>query len=142
MAQVEEGDTVKVHYTGKLEDGTVFDTTANSDPMQFRIGDGKIIAWFEQSMLGMEPGESKIINIPADDAYGQHHAELVLTVGWNIFPDNAQPEVGRQFIIRQSDSQTIVAMVTNVTESSATLDANHPLAGKDLIFDIQLLEIV
>jgi peptidylprolyl isomerase len=142
MAQVEDGDTVMVHYTGKLGDGTVFDTTANRDPMQFRIGDGEIISRFEQAMIGMEPGESKIINVPADEAYGPHHEELVLTVGRDIFPEDAQPEVGRQFQIRQPDSQTIVAMVTDVTESSATLDANHPLAGKDLIFDIQLLEIV
>ena len=106
MAQVEEGDTVKVHYTGKFEDGTVFNTAANSDPMQFRIGDGKIITRFEQSMRGMKPGESKIIKVPADNAYGPHHAELVLTVGWNIFPDNAQPEVGRQFIIRQIAKQS------------------------------------
>jgi len=142
MAQVEDGDTVMVHYTGKLGDGTVFDTTANRDPMQFRIGEGQIISRFEQAMIGMEPGESKIINVPADEAYGPHHEELVLTVGRDIFSKDAQPEVGRQFMIRQPDSQTIAAMVTDVTESSATLDANHPLAGKDLIFDIQLLEIV
>jgi len=142
MAQVEDGDTVEVHYTGKLEDGTVFDTTANRDPLQFRIGEGQIIPRVERALIGMEPGESKVINVPANEAYGPHHEELVLTVGRDIFPEDAQPEVGRQFMIRQPDSQTIVAMVTDVTESSVTLDANHSLAGKDLIFDIQLLEIV
>lgn len=142
MVQVKDGDAVMVHYTGKLGDGTVFDTTANRDPIQFRIGEGKLIQRCEQAMIGVEPGESKIINVPADEAYGPHHDELVLTVGLEVFSEDAQPEVGRQFSIRQPDSQTIVAMVTDVTESSATLDANHPLAGKDLIFDIQLLEVV
>ncbi|RLG24869.1 peptidylprolyl isomerase [Methanosarcinales archaeon] len=142
MAQVQDGDTVKVHYTGKLEDGTVFDTTANRDPMQFRIGEGQVIPRFEQAMIGMAPGESKTVEVPADEAYGPHHEELVLMVDRNIFPEDAQPEVGLQFEVRQTDSPPIVAMVTDVTESNATLDANHPLAGKDLIFDVQLLEIV
>ena len=142
MAQVEDGDTVMVHYTGKLGDGTVFDTTANRDPLQFTIGKGQIIPHFERAVIGMKPSESKVINVPADEAYGPHHDELVLTVGLEVFSEDAQPEVGRQFSIRQPDSQTIVAMVADVTESSATLDANHPLAGKDLIFDIQLLEVV
>jgi len=142
MAQVQDGDTVKVHYTGKLEDGTVFDTTANRDPIQFRIGEGQVIPRFEQAMSGMEPGESKTVEVPADEAYGPHHEELVLMVDRNIFPEDAQPEVGLQFEVRQTDSPPIVAMVTDVTESNATLDANHPLAGKDLIFDVQLLEIV
>lgn len=142
MAQVQDGDTVKVHYTGKLEDGTVFDTTANRDPIQFRIGEGQVIPRFEQAMSGMEPGESKTVEVPADEAYGPHHEELVLMVDRNVFPEDAQPEVGLQFEVRQTDSPPIVAMVTDVTESNATLDANHPLAGKDLIFDVQLLEIV
>ncbi|MEA1945322.1 MAG: peptidylprolyl isomerase [Euryarchaeota archaeon] len=142
MVQVEDGDTVMVHYTGKLEDGTVFDTTANSDPMQFRIGDNEIIPRVEQAMIEMEPGESKIVEVPADEAYGPHHRELVLAVDRNVFSEDAQPEVGLQFEVRRPDSQPIVAMVTDVTESNATLDANHPLAGKDLIFDVQLLETV
>jgi len=142
MVQVQEGDAVKVHYTGKLGDGTVFETTVNRDPLRFRIGDGEILSLFEQAMIGMEVGESKIVNLPANKAYGPHHEELVLTVGREVFSDDVQPEVGKQFQIRQQDSPSIIAMVTEVTESSATLDANHPLAGKDLIFDIQLLEIV
>ncbi|MBT9439763.1 MAG: peptidylprolyl isomerase [Desulfobacterales bacterium] len=142
MAQVQDGDTVMVHYTGKLDNGTVFDTTTNRDPLQFRIGEGQIIPRFEQAMIGMEPGEAKIIEISADEAYGLHYDELILTVDRNVFSKDAQPEVGRQFEVHRPDSQSIVAMVTDVTESGATLDANHPLAGKDLIFDVQLLEIV
>ncbi|GEM_PF-936981 len=120
----------------------IFDTTTNRDPLQFRVGEGQIISRFEQATIGMEPGESKMIEVPADEAYGPHHKALVLTVDRNIFSEDAQPEVGRQFEIRQPYSQTIIAMVTDVTESSATSDANHPLAGKDLIFEVQLLEIV
>ncbi len=142
MAQVQDGDTVMVHYTGKLDNGTVFDTTTNRDPLQFRMGEGQIIHWFEQAMIGMEPGEAKTIEISADEAYGPHHDELILTVDRNVFSKDAQPEVGRQFEVHRPDGQPIVAMVTDVTESGATLDANHPLAGKDLIFDVQLLEIV
>ncbi|MEA1945016.1 MAG: peptidylprolyl isomerase [Euryarchaeota archaeon] len=142
MTQVEDGDTVMVHYTGKLEDGTVFDTTANRDPLQFRIGEGQIIPRFEQAMVGMEPGEAKTVEVPADEAYGPHREELVVVIDRSHIPVDTEPEVGQQFQIRQADNQTIVVTVTDVTESRVTLDANHPLAGKDLIFDVQLLEIV
>ena len=142
MAQVQDGDTVMVHYTGKFGDGTVFDTTTNRDPIQFTIGEGQVIPLFEQTVIGMEPGESTILEILADEAYGPHHEELVLAVDRNVFSEDAQPEVGRQFEVCRPGGQSIVAMVTDVTESSATLDANHPLAGKDLIFDIHLTEIV
>lgn len=142
MVQVKDGDTVMVHYTGKLGDGTVFDTTANRDPIQFRIGEGKLIQRCEQAMIGVEPGESKTFEISADEAYGPHYDELVLTVSLEVFSDGTKPQVGQQLEVRQPDSQSIIAMVTDVTETSATLDVNHPLAGKDLIFDIQLMEIV
>ncbi len=121
MTQVQDGDTVMVHYTGKLEGSTVFDTTINRDSPQFKIDEGQIIPLFEQNMVGMGAGNSKIIE----------NDELVLTVGPEVFSEDLQPEV-----------QSIVARVTDVTESSATLDANHPLAGKDRIFDILLSEVV
>lgn len=142
MVQVEDGDTVMVHYTGKLEDDTVFDTTANRDPLQFTIGEGQIIPRFERAMIGLEPGESKIIKVPADEAYGPHREELLVVIDRSHLPVDTEPEVGQQFQIRQPDNQTIVATVTDVTESRVTLDANHPLAGEDLIFDVQLMEIV
>ena len=142
MVQVKDGDTVMVHYTGKLGDGTVFDTTANRDPLQFMIGEGQIIPRFEQAMIGMAPGEAKTFEISADEAYGPHYDELVLTVSLEVFSDGTKPQVGQQLEVRQPDSQSIIAMVTDVTETSATLDVNHPLAGKDLIFDIQLLEVI
>ncbi len=142
MAEAKHGDTVKVHYTGKLEDGTVFDTSVDHDPLQFTIGEGQIIPGFEQAVVGMNPGESKTIKVTADDAYGLHHEEMVLVVDRNQLPADLNPEVGQQLQSRQPDGQTIVVTVTDVSESSVTLDANHPLAGKDLTFEIQLVEIV
>ena len=142
MAQAKNGDTVKVHYTGKLEDGTVFDTSTKRDPLQFTISEGRLIPGFEQAVVGMNLGESKTTKISADKAYGPHREEMVLEVERNQFPEHLKPKVGEQLQIRQADGQTMVVMVTDISESSVTLDANHPLAGKDLTFDIQLIEIV
>ena len=141
MAQAKKGDTVKVHYTGKLEDGTVFDTSIERDPLQFTIGEGQVIPGFEQAVVGMNPGESKTTKVPADKAYGPHRKEMVLAVDRNQFPVDLKPKIGQQLQSRQADGRTIRVTVTDVSESSVTLDANHPLAGKDLTFDIQLVEI-
>jgi len=142
MAQAKHGDTVKVHYTGKLENGTVFDTSINRDPLRFTIGEGQVIPGFEQAVVGMNPGESKTTKVPVDKAYGLHRKEMVMVVNRNQFPVHLKPEVGRRLQIRKADGRTIGVTVADVSESSVTLDANHPLAGKDLTFDIQLLEIV
>ncbi|MCW3141883.1 MAG: peptidylprolyl isomerase [Methanophagales archaeon] len=142
MAQAKPGDTVKVHYTGKLEDGTVFDTSTDRDPLQFTIGERKIIPGFEQAVVGMNPGESKTIKVPMDEAYGPHREEMVMVVDRNQLPVDLIPEVGQQLQSRQPDGQTMVVTVIGVSESSVTVDANHPLAGKDLTFDILLVEIV
>ena len=142
MAQGEDGNTVKVHYTGKFEDGTVFDTSADRDPLEFTIGRGQLIPGFEQAVIGMSPGESKTVNIPADEAYGQHNAEMLTEVDRSQFPADLNPEVGQQLQLNRSDAQTVVVTVASVSESTVTLDANHPLAGKDLIFDIQLVAIL
>ncbi len=142
MAQAKHGDTVRVHYTGKLEDGTIFGSSANSDPLQFTIGEGRIIPGVEQAVIGMNPGESKTIKVPADKAFGPHHKEGVSVVNRSEFPDDLNPEVGQRLQIRQEDGEKTVVRVVAVSESSVTLDANHPLAGKDLTFDIQLHEIV
>lgn len=142
MAQVEDGNTIKVHYTGKFEDGTVFDTSADRDPLEFTIGRGQLIPGFEQAVIGMSPGESKTVNIPAGEAYGQHNAEMLTEVDRSQFPADLNPEVGQQLQLNRSDGQTVVVTVASVSESTVTLDANHHLAGKDLIFDIQLVEIL
>ncbi len=141
MAQAKNGDTVKVHYTGKLDDGTVFDTSADREPLQFTIGEGQIIPDFEQAIVGMNPGESKTVQIPSDRAYGPHREEMVMVVDRNEFPKDLEPRVDQRLQVRQSDGQTFAVTVTAVSESKVTLDGNHPLAGKDLTFDIQLTEI-
>jgi peptidylprolyl isomerase len=142
MAQVKNGDTVTVHYTGRLEDGTVFDSSANRDPLQFTLGEDLLIPGFEQAVLGMSAGESKTVEVSADQAYGPHREEMVVDIDRQEFPPQFQPKVGQQLQIPQSDGQVTRLIVTAVSEQKVTLDANHPLAGRDLTFDVQLLEIV
>ena len=142
MEQVKHGDTVKIHYTGKLEDGTIFDTSTKRDPLQFIIGAGQVVSGFEQAIVGMNTSESKTVKVPADKAYGPHREEMVLVVDRNKIPKNLKLELGQELQIPQEDGQKTIVAVTNISESSVTLDANHPLAGKDLTFDIQLIEIL
>lgn len=142
MAQAKQGDTVKIHYTGKLEDGTVFDTSTGRDPLQFNIGESQVIQGFEKGVTGMALNESKTITIPSDEAYGPHREEMVLNIPRDQFPPNIEPEIGQQLELGQENGQTTIAIVSQLSESNVTLDANHPLAGETLIFDIQLIEIV
>jgi len=142
MAQAENGNTVKVHYTGRFEDGTVFDSSSNRGPLQFVIGEGRVIPGFEQAVVGMSPGESKSTTIPPEEAYGPHHEQIVQVIDRKQVPPDLKLEVGQQLEVRRPDGQKTIVMVTDVSESTVTLDANHPLAGKDLTFDIQLVEIV
>ncbi len=142
MAQAKNGDKVKIHYTGKLEDETVFDSSVEREPLEFIVGDGKIIPGFEKAVVGMAPGESKTVTISPDMAYGPHRNELVVDVERERVPCNLELKVGGFVQIRQRDGGVIQAKVTGVSESNVTLDANHPLAGKDLTFDIRLVEIV
>ena len=141
MVQAKPGDTVKIHYTGKLDDGTVFDSSANREPLEFTINEGQVIPGFEQAVVGMSPGESKTEKIPMDRAYGPHREEMVLEVGREQIPPDLQPEVGQQLQIQQPNGQPVAVFVTDVTDAKVTLDANHPLAGEDLTFDIHLVEI-
>jgi peptidylprolyl isomerase len=141
MVQAKQGDTVKVHYTGKLEDGTVFDSSVNREPLEFSIGTGSLIPGFEKAVIGMAPGESKTERIEAEQAYGQHREDMVLVVDRQQMPEDMQVGVGQQLQIRQQTGQTIPVIVTDVSDAQITLDANHPLAGENLTFDIQLLEI-
>ncbi len=142
MVQASHGDTVKVHYTGKLEDGTEFDSSIHREPLQLTIGQNQIIPGFEQAVVGMKPDESKIVKIPAEKAYGLHQPDKVMVVERNRLPPSLNLELGQQLEIRQANNRTAVVTVIDITESSVTLDANHPLAGKELIFDIQLLAII
>jgi len=142
MAKAKDGDTVKVDYTGKFEDGTVFDSSSGRDPLEFTLGGGQVISGFEQAVEGMEPGQSKTATIPAGDAYGDHRKELLLVMDRSRLPEDLDPAVGEQLELRQQDGRAVLVTVAEVTESSVTLDANHPLAGKDLVFDIELREIL
>jgi peptidylprolyl isomerase len=142
MAQAKQGDTVRVHYTGKLDDGTVFDSSQGRDPLEFTLGVGQVIPGFEEPVFGMEPGDSKTVNIPAEKAYGPYHKEMVMHVERDEMPPDLNPAVGDQLQMRGSDSGTVVVTVTQVTDTCLTLDANHPLAGQNLNFDIELAEIV
>ena len=141
MTRVKTGDTVKVHYTGKLDDGTVFDSSRERDPLEFTIGDGRIIPGFEEALTGMNLNESKTVKIPFDKAYGPYHNELCMEVEKNQFPPHINPQIGQQLQIPRSDGQTVMFVITQITERTITLDANNPLAGKDLIFDLQVVEI-
>ena len=142
MAQAKNGDTVKVHYTGKLSDNTVFDTSTDREPLQFTIGEGQLIADFEQAVIGMNPGDSKTVEIPHDRGYGPHQQEMVMAVDKSDFPEDLKPEVNQRLQVRNQEGQVFAVTVTDITDDKVTLDGNHPLAGKDLVFDIQLTEIV
>jgi peptidylprolyl isomerase len=142
MAKANIGDTVRVHYIGKLEDGTVFDTTVARDPIEFTIGQGQVIPGFEQAVIGMEPGQSQTVRIPASKAFGAYQDEMVQMVHPDQLPEGVRPEVGQQLEIPKEDGQKFVVRVTDISESAITLDANHPLAGKDLVYSIRLVEIL
>jgi len=142
MTQAKEGDMVKVHYTVKLGDGMVIGSTTNHEPLQFTVGEGQILPGFEQAVVGMNPGESKTIKVPADQAFGPHLDEMVVVIDRARLPEEFNPKIGEQVQFRQEDGQIATVLVTNVSELSITIDANHPLAGKDLTFDIQFIEAV
>jgi peptidylprolyl isomerase len=142
MEKAKADDTVKVHYTGKFEDGTVFDSSEGRDPLVFTLGKRMVIPGFEAAALGMSPGEKKTVNIPAEEAYGPRHEEMVMEVARSCMPPEIVPEVGQILQIGQSQDQMLQVVVAEVTEESVVFDANHPLAGMDLVFDIELVEIV
>lgn len=142
MTQAKQGDTVKVHYTGKLDDGTVFDSSLERDPLEFTIGENRLIPGFEEAVVGMNVGDSKTATIPEDQAFGPYRDELVKELDKSRVPEGMEPKVGDSVEIRQQDGSTIPVKITGVSDSSVTLDANHPLAGKDLTFEIQLVDIV
>ncbi|MCI0438572.1 MAG: peptidylprolyl isomerase [Chloroflexi bacterium] len=138
-----QGDTVKVHYTGRLDDGTEFDSSyPGGQPLEFTIGKRQLIPGFEQGVLGMEPGDMKTVRIPANQAYGPHKPEKVIEMGRNQFPADLDPEEGMRVQGTQPDGKVAQFTIVGVDESKVTLDGNHPLAGKNLTFDIELVEIL
>ncbi len=141
MAQAKQGDTVQVNYTGRLQDGTVFDTSQHRGPLRFTMGKGQLIAGFEQALLGMNIGEKKTVVIPPDQGYGPHRPKNVIEMERKNLPEGLDVQVGQRLEITQTDDQVILVTITASTATSITLDANHPLSGKDLTFDIELVSI-
>jgi FKBP-type peptidyl-prolyl cis-trans isomerase 2 len=141
MAPAKKGDTVKVHYVGKLADGRLVDTSFGREPLQFTIGKGNVFPDFEQAIVGMEPGTTKRAVIQAHKAYGNYNENMIKVVDRKKFPSYVKPEAGQQIKVF-SQGQPVVATVLDVSTSEVVLDTNHPLAGHDLLFDIRLVEIV
>ncbi|HEX7120058.1 MAG TPA: peptidylprolyl isomerase [Longimicrobiales bacterium] len=139
--QAKSGDTVAVHYTGKLEDGTVFDSSRDGEPIEFEIGSGAVIGGFENAVSGMEVGDEREVRVEPEDAYGERREELKLDVPRDQLPQGIEPEVGQMLAIQIAPGQQALARIANVDDGSITLDLNHPLAGQTLIFDIELVGI-
>jgi len=142
MEVAKADDVVKVHYTGMLEDGTVFDSSMEREPLQFTLGKSMVIPGFEAAAFGMAAGETKTVTVPAEEAYGPRREEMVMEVSRSSMPPEIEPEVGQILQIGQSQDKMLQVVVAEVTEESVVLDANHPLAGMTLVFEIEMVEVV
>jgi|SRR5215203_417400 len=142
MQQVKSGDKVKVHYHGKLRSGETFDSSQGREPLEFTVGNGQVIKGFDQGVMGMQVGDKRTIEIDVKDAYGVKQDEMMIEFPKNQFPPDMKPEQGMQLMMNNGSGQSFPVTVTEVRDDSVILDANHPLAGQDLIFDIELVEIV
>ena len=142
MTQAKSGDTVRIHYTGKLDDGTEFDSSSGRDPLEFTLGAGEVIAGFDSAVDGMNVGDSKNVAIPSDEGYGSRHEQLVQAVPKDALPGEIKPAVGMQLQSQGPDGQILNLVITEVADDTITVDGNHPLAGMTLNFDIELVEIV
>ena len=141
MQQAKRGDTVHVHYRGTLSDGTEFDSSAGREPLTFTLGTGQVIPGFESAIEGMSAGDKKTEKIPVGEAYGERREELVFQVGRDQIPEGAEVEVGDMLQVGFQDGSSAAVQVAALDESMVTLDANHPLAGKDLTFELELVGI-
>ena len=141
MVQVKKGHSVKVHYHGTLSDGTIFDSSTGREPLEFEVGSGMVIAGFDEGVTGMSIGEKRSVNIPADQAYGQVQDEMIMEFPKAQFPPDMVPEIGLQLSMSNNEGQQFPVTIIEVKEDVVVLDANHPLAGKDLTFDLELVDI-
>lgn len=142
MQQAQNGDKVKVHYHGTLRSGETFDSSKGREPLEFTVGSGQVIKGFDDGVKGMQVGDKKIVEINVEDAYGEKSQEMIIEFPRAQFPPNVNPQVGEQLMMSNGEGQSFPVTVTEIREDSVLLDANHPLAGQDLIFDIELVEIV
>lgn len=141
MQKVKSGDKVKVHYHGKLTNGETFDSSAGRQPLEFEVGSGMVIKGFDDGVTGMSVGEKKTVNIPYNEAYGPRNTEMMFDVPKENFPKEMQLEIGMPLMMSDPSGQNIEVVVAQIKESSVVLDANHPLAGQDLVFEIELVEL-
>jgi FKBP-type peptidyl-prolyl cis-trans isomerase 2 len=141
MQQAQNGDKVKVHYHGKLRSGETFDSSQGREPLEFTLGSGQVIKGFDDGVTGMKVGDKKTVEIPVADAYGEKNEEMLIEFPKNQFPPELNPEPGMQLMMNNGQGQQFPVNIVEVKEESVVLDANHPLAGQDLIFDLELVEI-
>jgi len=141
MPTAKQGDTVQIHYTGKLDDGTVFDSSEGREPLSFTLGEGQVISGFEEATIGMEVGETKEARIDVDAAYGARREDLLLEVPREQLPDELEVDVGTPLQLQQPDGRAVPVTVAKLDEEQVTLDANHPLAGQPLTFELTLVDI-
>ena len=141
MTQAKKGDTIKIHYTGRLQDGSEFDSSSGKEPLQFSIGSGQVIPGFDEVVTGMKVGEKKTAEIPCAKAYGDRDPSMVMVVDRKHVPPEINPEVGQRLEVGGPDGELVIVNVVDVNDENITLDANPPLAGEDLTFDIELVEI-
>ncbi len=142
MQQVQSGDTVRVHYHGRLTDGTTFDSSEGRDPLEFEVGSGMVIAGFDNGVIGMIIGDKRTLSIAVDEAYGPKNPEMVIEFPREQVPEGMPLEKGMRLNLNNSEGQVVPVVITDVLDETILLDANHPLAGEDLVFDIELVEIV
>lgn len=142
MTQAKHGDTVRIHYTGRLTDGTEFDSSSGREPLEFQLGSGQIIKGLDDQVQGMSVGEKETVTVPADAAYGPHRAEGIQSVPRTQIPDGVDTSLGARLQATGGDGQTMTLTVVDTSDDTITVDANHPLAGKDLVFDVELIEVL
>lgn len=141
MQQVKSGDTVKVHYHGKLTTGETFDSSEGREPLEFTVGSGQVIKGFDDALMDMAVGEKKTVQIPVNEAYGERREDMIVQYPRQEFPDDMMPEVGMQLNMSDNMGNNFPVVITEVQEEIVVLDANHPLAGQDLIFDLEVVAI-
>jgi peptidylprolyl isomerase len=139
MSQHAEGTVLEIHYTGKLNDGTVFDSSRERDPLQITLGQGMVIPGFEQAVQDMAIGETKTVTIPSDEAYGAYNPDMVVQIPSENFPPEIPQEAGEHVVLRTPEGQEVPALIMEVADGKVSLDANHPLAGQDLTFELELM---
>lgn len=142
MAQAKKGDKVLVHYTGTYDDGTVFDSSVERGPLEVTIGTGMVISGFDRALVDMEPGQKKTVNIPVDEAYGPRAEELIAEIKREQIPADIPLEIGQQLQLSLADGGEAIVLIVDLTDTTVTLDANHPMAGLDLNFELELVEIL